>query len=495
MPLLRARENSTSYPLGRRFSRIFQRQSQHGIEMHTTASSPPPPGQDGISLHGLAKLRRTASRLMIKLRPHHGKTRPMSGMVDGTAEPHHRFAPLPPSALVPHGPHRIARIRSLFESSSGQQQAAPPKRKRSVRFEQYPDTSSHIEQLDGLSGERPSACGDDSEGSDASVLSHKAITRLAALTSKLNLDTGVNTVIRRTTSKKKHSIPHISTTFDGMNSGGHAIEYRHTSPSTHSSASPFNHDSKSAWSPASIASTAATSMTSLSRSSGSRKRRSPEECQTQSKSGLNGDDILLPPIEEDNGRFIAIPVQESPIDTTPSVMTVENAAAAKCALETIYDPVFKETPSPRSIRRKKFEKYLNELGMPHNDRIIAWQQWQRSESDHLRQTRCLKASAIHRHNVKGVNIAGFDVIRVLGKGSFGVVRLVTERLPASEDANATARKFSPTDGTAKRNLPSGKPLKDVFAMKVIRKSDMLRAAQEGHLRAERDFLVAAEGSR
>lgn len=51
------------------------------------------------------------------------------------------------------------------------------------------------------------------------------------------------------------------------------------------------------------------------------------------------------------------------------------------------------------------------------------------------------------------------------------------------------------NGTAKRNLPSGQPLPDVFAMKVIRKSDMLRAQQEGHLRAERDFLVAAEGSR
>ncbi|EGP86430.1 uncharacterized protein MYCGRDRAFT_13808, partial [Zymoseptoria tritici IPO323] len=36
---------------------------------------------------------------------------------------------------------------------------------------------------------------------------------------------------------------------------------------------------------------------------------------------------------------------------------------------------------------------------------------------------------------------------------------------------------------------------DVFAMKVIRKSEMLRACQEGHLRAERDFLVASEGSR
>ena len=30
---------------------------------------------------------------------------------------------------------------------------------------------------------------------------------------------------------------------------------------------------------------------------------------------------------------------------------------------------------------------------------------------------------------------------------------------------------------------------------VIRKSEMLRACQEGHLRAERDFLVNAEGSR
>ena len=32
-------------------------------------------------------------------------------------------------------------------------------------------------------------------------------------------------------------------------------------------------------------------------------------------------------------------------------------------------------------------------------------------------------------------------------------------------------------------------------MKVIRKSDMLRNCQEGHLRAERDFLVASENSR
>ena len=39
------------------------------------------------------------------------------------------------------------------------------------------------------------------------------------------------------------------------------------------------------------------------------------------------------------------------------------------------------------------------------------------------------------------------------------------------------------------------PNKEIYAMKVIRKADMLRNAQEGHLRAERNFLVAAEGSR
>lgn len=44
----------------------------------------------------------------------------------------------------------------------------------------------------------------------------------------------------------------------------------------------------------------------------------------------------------------------------------------------------------------------------------------------------------------------------------------------------------------RRNVLSNQ---EVYAMKVIRKADMLRNAQEGHLRAERNFLVAAEGSK
>ncbi len=81
---------------------------------------------------------------------------------------------------------------------------------------------------------------------------------------------------------------------------------------------------------------------------------------------------------------------------------------------------------------------------------------------------------------KGVDpmVSQYEVVKVLGKGSFGVVRLVREK----EEAYSPLNFFD-----AKK--------KEVYAMKVIRKSDMLRNSQEGHLRAERDFLVASEGSR
>lgn len=103
-----------------------------------------------------------------------------------------------------------------------------------------------------------------------------------------------------------------------------------------------------------------------------------------------------------------------------------------------------------------------------------------------------------RQQVKGVHAAHYDIIRVLGKGSFGVVRLVREKSqmrnsledsPGSESADSSiaARNVSMTSSACK--------IKQVFAMKVIRKSDMLRNSQEGHLRAERDFLVASENSR
>ena len=97
-----------------------------------------------------------------------------------------------------------------------------------------------------------------------------------------------------------------------------------------------------------------------------------------------------------------------------------------------------------------------------------------------------------------------------GKGSFGVVRLVKGKHSSPRASAETGN----ADGLSISNVSSRKssmatlmtgltparyrrhpPNNQVYAMKVIRKSDMLRNAQEGHLRAERNFLVAAEGSK
>ncbi|KXT13958.1 hypothetical protein AC579_4194 [Pseudocercospora musae] len=441
-------------------------------------------------------LRRSVSGIFDSFRP-----RSITRLdMDGTCEPNHRTATPPPPAMVGSEALHVSRARRLLQSTSGNEQLVP-QRKRSVRFEGF----SQFE-LDGQMSDNQVTTPEPKRRSRGS---HSTSKSLEALAAKLKLDTATSTVVRRSSSKKKPNVPYIHTNFDGMN--GSAREAEETpAPSFSSSSSPSSRSANPGWSPDSgTASTAATSWTTSPKSSGSRnKRATPEDCQKDSKSGGTGEENILPVIEEDSGRFLLIPVQETLVNIEPSVTTVENAAAAKCALETHFYDLMMEPHSPRSIRRKKFEKKLNEMCMPHDERVLAWQQWNTSESDHLRQMRVLKSTALQRHEVKGISIAGFDSIRVLGKGSFGVVRLVTEHTPNANDEqtssendevretiNKMERNFSHSDGTAKRNLPQGKPLHDVFAMKVIRKSEMLRACQEGHLRAERDFLVASEGSR
>lgn len=210
----------------------------------------------------------------------------------------------------------------------------------------------------------------------------------------------------------------------------------------------------------------------------------------------------MPPIQEDNSRYLMIPTQEARTIGQPSVKTVEAAAATKVYLEQQYNSLLIDGPSPRDIRCKRLEQEMSEKGLGHEQRAVAKEQWFRSETDHLRQMRALKTSSMVRHDVKGITIAGYETVRVLGKGSFGVVRLVTDRsnLEIGNGSGTTpeaTETVTDRDGSCmvKRNLPRGKPLSDVFAMKVIRKSEMLRSCQEGHLRAERDFLVSAEGSR
>ena len=214
------------------------------------------------------------------------------------------------------------------------------------------------------------------------------------------------------------------------------------------------------------------------------------------------------------------PIQEAPPVVTPTLVTVETTANTKVFFETHFNSLLAGHATPRSIRRNDLEVRLDSQSMSDEKRQNERAAWAAYESEHLRQTRVLKTKTneISKSSGSGVAVAGYEVVRILGKGSFGVVRLVREKsdtlpapytLPATSNWRQSPREElnslrttaiealkSTLDGPRSSHRRGFKiARKEVYAMKVIRKSEMLRNCQEGHLRAERDFLVASEKSR
>lgn len=176
-----------------------------------------------------------------------------------------------------------------------------------------------------------------------------------------------------------------------------------------------------------------------------------------------------------------------------SVSTVESVAAVKIFLETYYDAIYSCQKTPRSYRRLRFIRELPVQQMSELEFQQAYATWLSAESEHLRKDRVFKTRSLTRYHQSGIMTRDYEVVRILGKGSFGVVRLVRERSEPS-----SVQKVPPNDPTSevdsdKTSSPEQKG--KIYAMKAIRKSEMLRNSQEGHLRAERDFLVASEQSR
>ena len=217
------------------------------------------------------------------------------------------------------------------------------------------------------------------------------------------------------------------------------------------------------------------------------------------------------------------PIQEVRHPVTPTLVTVESTANAKIFFETHFNSLLAGHASPRSIRRRDLELYLEALSLSEEQRQIERWAWANQESDYLRQSRIFKSRSNESTGGSGVAIAGYEIVRILGKGSFGVVRLVREKESApvgplvghpigllaqhlkQQNTRGEIHSLKATAIDALKSTNEGQkvaqcqsatnPRREVYAMKVIRKSDMLRNCQEGHLRAERDFLVASEKSR
>ncbi|KAL9043715.1 MAG: hypothetical protein Q9214_003106 [Letrouitia sp. 1 TL-2023] len=227
-------------------------------------------------------------------------------------------------------------------------------------------------------------------------------------------------------------------------------------------------------------------------------------------------------LEPDGRDKQLTPIQESPQVASPTIVTVETTANAKIFFETYFNSLFANPMTPRCLRRRELEERLQSESLTAEQRQREYQSWVNQESEQLRQTRVLKSRSDSVSGHLGVALAGFEVVRVLGKGSFGVVRLVREKTSTDEDLMPQGSRL--TNGFTRKQVSRDEPLhlkttalgalkatldgqrssqrretkksrKEVFAMKVIRKSDMLRNSQEGHIRAERDFLVTSEKSR
>ncbi|KAI2642967.1 Serine/threonine-protein kinase 38 [Labeo rohita] len=111
--------------------------------------------------------------------------------------------------------------------------------------------------------------------------------------------------------------------------------------------------------------------------------------------------------------------------------TKERVTMAKVTLENFYSNLITQHEE-REMRQQKLEKVMDEEGLPDEER-----------------TR--------------LGLDDFESLKVIGRGAFGEVRLVQK-----------------------------KDTGHVYAMKILRKADMLQKEQVGHIRAERDILVQAD---
>ncbi|KAH1147618.1 hypothetical protein GLYMA_15G172300v4 [Glycine max] len=147
--------------------------------------------------------------------------------------------------------------------------------------------------------------------------------------------------------------------------------------------------------------------------------------------------------EEDD---VAVEKEEDHGDVGSS-MTLERVAAAKKFIENHYKSQRKHIQE-RKERRLMLEKKLASSQAPEEEQINLLKDLELKETEYMR---------LKRHKIC---VDDFDLLTIIGRGAFGEVRLCREK-------------------------KSG----NIYAMKKLKKSEMLSRGQVEHVRAERNVLA------
>ncbi|KYQ90455.1 putative protein serine/threonine kinase [Tieghemostelium lacteum] len=129
--------------------------------------------------------------------------------------------------------------------------------------------------------------------------------------------------------------------------------------------------------------------------------------------------------------------------------TVDKSLAAKMHIEQYYSN-YQLAVKERGQRRKELEQKIADLKLTSKEQQEIRKEHDKKETDYTRSKR-LKLTK-----------ADFEILKVIGRGAFGEVSLVKQKATSS-----------------------------YYAMKRLKKSEMIKKEQAAHVRAERDVLATA----
>lgn len=139
-------------------------------------------------------------------------------------------------------------------------------------------------------------------------------------------------------------------------------------------------------------------------------------------------------------------------DELPSSITRQKVAAAKQYIENHYKSQMKNLHE-RKLRRWSLERKLADADVTEEEQNNLLKDLERKETEYMR---------LQRHKM---GVEDFELLTIIGRGAFGEVRLCREKTSST-----------------------------VYAMKKLKKSEMLRRGQVEHVKAERNLLAEVDSN-